>query len=265
MGIFDSGVGGLSVMREIRRLLPGEHLLYIADSAYAPYGPRPVDFIRERAAGLTAFLAEQGAKAVVVACNTATAAAVGELRRSFSLPIIAMEPAVKPAAAVSRCGVLGVLATEGTLKSAQFAALLSRYARNLRVVTQSCHGLVEQVERGALAAEETRLLLRRYTAPLLAEGADTIILGCTHYPFLRPQLADLLGPTVALVDTGEAVARQLARRLDELALLSTRETGTCRFWSSGDTARLAPVMGRLWGEALALQPLRLSTALAVTP
>lgn len=255
VGIFDSGVGGLSVMREIHALLPAEDLLYVADSAYAPYGPRPAEFIRARATSLTRFLVEQGAKAVVVACNTATAAAVAELRQRFSVPIIAMEPAVKPAVAASRSGIIGVLATEGTLKSAQFAALLARFAGDVQVVTQPCNGLVEQVERGALADPRTLALLRRYTAPLLAAGADTIILGCTHYPFLRTAIAQVVGDGPRLIDTGAAVARELRRRLQQQDLLSRRGAGGERFWTSGDPHRLGPVMSGLWGTPVRLQAL----------
>lgn len=224
IGVFDSGIGGVSVLKHIRECLPREAVLYCADSGYAPYGNKSPEFIRERSLQLARFLAEQGAKAIVVACNTATAAAIATLRNHFSLPVIGMEPAVKPAAAATRSGVVGVLATSGTLKSAQFAALLESYGKNVEVVTQACHGLVECVERGELKNAATRALVAEYVQPLLAAGADTIVLGCTHYPFLRSLIEAEAGPSVTLIDTGEAVARQVERRLREAGLLND-ETG----------------------------------------
>ena len=203
VGVFDSGVGGLSVLREIRARLPGESLLYVADSGHVPYGEKSPEYIRERCRQIADFFLEQGAKALVLACNTATAAAVAELReRHPGLPIVGMEPAVKPAAAATRSGTVGVLATTGTLKSARFAALLDRFAGDVRVITQPCPGLVECVEQGALDAPATRALLDAFVQPLLAAGCDTLILGCTHYPFLKPLLRQLVPAQVELIDTG---------------------------------------------------------------
>ena len=176
VGVFDSGVGGLSVLREIRRRLPHESLLYLADSAHVPYGEKSPEYIRERCRIIAAFFVEQGAKALVLACNTATAAGVTELRELYpDLPIIGMEPAVKPAAAATRSGVVGVLATTGTLKSARFAALLDRFAGDVRVITQPCPGLVERIEAGDLASANTRAMLEGWVGPLLAQGCDTLI------------------------------------------------------------------------------------------
>jgi glutamate racemase len=256
IGIFDSGVGGLSVLRHIREVLPREHLLYVADSAHAPYGGKSPQEIQARSMALTGFLIEQGAKAIVVACNTATAAAIGLLRERFLLPIIGMEPAVKPAVAATHNGVVGVLATTGTLRSAQFAALLENYGKSVRVVTQGCPGLVEMVEAGQLDAPETRRLLQHYLEPLLAEGVDTLVLGCTHYPFLRPLIEELTGGKVALIDTGVAVARQVGRRLEQAALLrNANEYGEVAFWTSADPGLGQEVMGRLWGAAAQVEPL----------
>jgi glutamate racemase len=250
IGIFDSGVGGLSVLRHIREHLPQEKLLYVADSAYAPYGGKSPQEIQKRSLALSEFLVEQGAKALVVACNTATAAAISVLRARFSLPVIGMEPAVKPAVTATRSGVVGVLATTGTLRSAQFAALLESYGKNVRVVTQGCPGLVECVERGELDSAQTRELLEGYVAPLLAAGADTLVLGCTHYPFLRSLLAELVGDSVALIDTGAAVARQVERRLNEMGIRNAEATaGTLRFWTSGDAVQGQKVVEMLWGAA----------------
>jgi glutamate racemase len=255
LGVFDSGVGGLSVLRHIRQQLPQETLLYCADSRHAPYGNKSPGQILERSLRLTEFLLGQGAKAIVVACNTATAAAAAELRQRFSIPIIAMEPAVKPAVAASRSAVVGVLATVGTLKSAQFAALLENYGKDVEVVTQACHGLVECVERGALESQETRDLVRGHVEPLLAHGADTLVLGCTHYPFLRSLIEQAAGPGVTLVDTGAAVARHLRRRLEEAGLLALAGSAGEHFWTTGDLGQAREIMPRLWGAEVQVEQL----------
>ena len=254
IGVFDSGVGGLSVLRHIRAQLPGERLIYVADSGHVPYGNKPAAYIEQRAIAIATFLVESGAEAIVVACNTATAAAAAALRDRFALPIVAMEPAVKPAVAASRCGVIGVLATSGTLESARFAALLERHAADAEILTQGCPGLVEQIERGELDSAETLALLERYVAPLLAGGADTLILGCTHYPFVAPLIRQIAGPDVALIDTGEAVARQLQRRLqDELPPRIASDCGSTQFFSSGDIAHTERIISALWGETVTVQ------------
>ena len=250
IGVFDSGLGGISVLAEIRRLLPRENLVYVADSAHVPYGGHPPAFVVARAMTLSSFLIEQGAKAIVVACNTATAAAVPALRERLGVPIVGMEPAVKPAAAATRRGVIGVLATVGTLRSARFAALLERFGDGLTVVTEPCPGLVERVERGALDDPATRALVRRHLGPLLAAGADVVILGCTHYPFLRAVIEEEAGPGVTVIETGAAVARQLERRLEELGLHATRDgAGATRFFTTGSLEALDAVLPRLWPEA----------------
>lgn len=248
VGVFDSGVGGLSVLREIRQRLPHEPLLYLADSAHVPYGEKTPEFIRERCRVITAFLLAQGAKALVLACNTATAAGIAELRELYpALPIIGMEPAVKPAARATRSGVVGVLATTGTLRSAKFAALLDRFASDVRVITQPCPGLVERIEAGALDDAATRELLAGWVGPLLAEGCDTLILGCTHYPFIKPLLSQMVPPDVQLIDTGAAVARRLEALLDSRELLASGEARV-RFFCSGDPRRMETVLPILWGE-----------------
>lgn len=248
IGVFDSGVGGLSVLHHIRRTLPDERLIYVADSGHVPYGDKSPAYIEQRSLALTRFLISQGAEAIVIACNTATAAAAATLRSQFALPIIGMEPAVKPAAAATRSGVVGVLATIGTLESARFAALLERYGDEVEIVTQGCPGLVEQIEQGDLTGSQTLALIERYTRPLLARGADTLILGCTHYPFVAPLIRSVVGPDVILVDTGEAVARQLQRRM--LAELPGRLPGTAssEFFTSGDATRASNIMSVLWGD-----------------
>lgn len=266
IGVFDSGVGGLSVLHHIRQTLPDERLIYVADSGHVPYGNKSPEYIEQRSLALTRFLIAQGADAIVIACNTATAAAAATLRSQFAIPIVGMEPAVKPAAAATKSGVVGVLATTGTLESARFAALLERYGEEVEVVTQGCPGLVEQVERGDLAGPDARALVERYTAPLLARGADTLILGCTHYPFLAPLIRDVVGPDVILIDTGAAVARQLQRRiateLPDRASQNRPSTGSggcptrsfmertdaTRFFTSGDTEQASRIMALLWDE-----------------
>lgn len=256
VGVFDSGVGGLSVLREIRARLPAESLLYVADSGHVPYGEKSPEYIRARCRHIADFLLGQGAKALVLACNTATVAAVADLReRHPQVPIVGMEPAVKPAAAATRSGVVGVLATTGTLKSARFAALLDRFASDVQVVTQPCPGLVECVEQGALVTTQTRRLLESYVQPLLDAGCDTLILGCTHYPFLKPLLRELVPAHVQLIDTGAAVARQLERLLGERELLAIAPARPARFWSSAAPAALARVLPVLWGETAAVAAL----------
>jgi glutamate racemase len=264
IGVFDSGVGGLSVLHHIRRTLPNARLIYVADSAHVPYGDKTPEYIEQRSHTLTRFLIAQGAQAIVIACNTATAAAAASLRAQYDLPIVGMEPAVKPAVAATKSGVVGVLATIGTLESARFAALLDRYGTEVEIVTQGCPGLVEQVEQGELHSAQTRKLLQRYTAPLLARGADTLILGCTHYPFLAPLLREIVGADITLVDTGAAVARQVQRRItSELPEKKSPAypepiavaTNTAQFFTSGDVAGASRIMSVLWRDSVTTYPL----------
>lgn len=255
IGVLDSGVGGITVLQHIHALLPQEQLLYFADSLYAPYGNKTEVEIQSRCIEIADFLKTKQVKAIVVACNTATAAAIDLLReKNPLLPIIGMEPAVKPAAAASHNGVIGVLATVGTLKSAQFAALLESYGRNVKVITQGCIGLVECIERGELHHQSTYELLRQYCQPLLAEGADTIVLGCTHYPFVKEIIQQIVGPHVTLIDTGEAVAKQLQQRLVALDLLadfnpSQSPTPKVSFFTNSPTEYAQRVIKQLWQSA----------------
>ena len=216
IGIFDSGIGGLSVLRPLRDLLPHEPLIYLADQAHVPYGARPPAEICALSEAITRFLLAQGAELVVVACNTATAAALTHLRAVFpDVPFVGMEPAVKPAARLTKTGVVGALATANTFKSQRYASLLARFAEGVRLVENPCVGLVERIERGELATAETETYLRAILEPMLAEGVDVLILGCTHYPFVRPLLERIAGSEVVLVDPAPAVARQVARLLAE--------------------------------------------------
>ena len=251
IGVFDSGIGGLSILRHIRRLLPAEPLIYVADTGHLPYGSKPPDYVVRRSVAISRFLLEQGAKAIVVACNTATAAAVTELRQRFSLPVIGVEPGLKPAISLGRGGVVGVLATEGTLGSEKFQRLVSTHGERRSVLVQPCPGWVEQVESGAFDSAEARALVAAIISPLLRRGVDTLVLGCTHYPYLRPLIQELAGPEVEIVDTGPAIALELRRRLDGLGLLMGGvAAGSERFWVSGDPLQAGQQLVRLWHPAV---------------
>jgi glutamate racemase len=256
LGVFDSGVGGISVLREIRRLLPYEDLLYVADSGNVPYGSKSEEWIRDRSLTIGAWLIKQGAKAIVIACNTATAAAAHTVRAAFDLPIVAMEPAIKPAVAATRSGIVGVLSTVGTARSERLTSLIERFGRGVQILTQPCPGLVECVEAGDLVGPSTRALLEGYTMPLLERGADTLVLGCTHYPFLRPLLRDIVGNDIVVIDTGAAVARRTRDVLGRHALLSPAGIGTEYFRTSGGVETARHVIGEyLWGAPVAVEAL----------
>lgn len=258
IGVFDSGVGGLSVLSEIRKALPDESLIYLGDCGHIPYGEKTPEFIIERCLTIAGFFREQGAKALVVACNTATAAGVAHIRERYpDWPVVGMEPAVKPAAEATRSGVVGVLATTGTLQSARFAALLDRFASDVRVVTQPCPGLVELIETGDLHSTTIRQLLWRYVEPLLQEGCDTIILGCTHYPFLKPLLAEMIPESITLIDTGAAVARQLQRLLAARQLLSSGPARETLFWTSDNPDNFGNILPTLWKKSDSVRSFRL--------
>jgi len=255
IGMFDSGMGGLSVLREVRRLLPHENLVYYADNAHCPYGSQTEAFVRRRALHITDLLLHQGAKLLVVACNTASIAALDHLRDVYpAIPIVGMEPAVKPAAAATRNRRIGVLATTVTLHGDRFSSLLRRYAQDVEVVTLPGIGLVERVEAGLLDTPETLDQLRELLTPFREADVDTVVLGSTHYPFLRPAIAQVLGPDVTLIDTGAAVARRVNYLLQkhDLATLSTTPGGEV-YYTSGDADALAPVMARLLGRPVALK------------
>ncbi len=213
IGVFDSDVGGLSVSREIRSALPHEDLLYVADAGAAPYGDRPVEFIVARARLMVEFLLQLRVKAVVVACNTATAVAVQTLRSHYSIAIIAMEPAVKPAARLTESDVIGVLATSQTLASERYARLTGRFGGDVEILSQACPEFVALVENAELSGAQAEALIARYVTPLVARGADTLVLGCTHFPFLRAAIQTVAGPHVRVIDPATAVARELQRRL----------------------------------------------------
>lgn len=249
IGVFDSGVGGLSVLREIVRRLPCEDVLYVADTAHCPYGLRPLAEIRELSHAVTRFLVARGAKLIVVACNTASAAALQWLRQQFDVPFVGMVPAVKPASAQTHTGVVGVLATPATVQGELYAEVVERFARGVRVIQSTGTGLVEAVETGRLEDPKTEALLRHHLEPLLAANVDTIVLGCTHYPFLIPLIRRVAGPRVAILDPAPAVARQTMRVLQERGLLAQRaRPGRRRYFTSGAVPRFAELVRRLMGE-----------------
>ena len=254
IGVFDSGVGGLSVLREIRRALPAAELLYVADSGHAPYGDRDAGFIAARVLAIADFFVQHDVGAIVVACNTASVVALPALRARFTRPVVAIEPAIKPAAQRSRSGVVGVLATSRTVASAGVARLVEDHGQQVRVLLQACPGLVEQVERAELAGAQTEALVERYVRPLLAQGADTLVLGCTHYPFLRDVIERVAGPGVEVIDPAPAVARELARRVPPTAQHAGHR-GTERFWTTGALEQAGTVIPALWGQPVQLHSL----------
>jgi glutamate racemase len=257
IGVFDSGVGGLSVLTTLRQALPQEDFLYLADSAHAPYGEKSSEYIRARCFSLCDFLLQHGVKAIVIACNTATAVALPALRAHFPVPIIALEPAVKPAVATSRCHEVGVLATARTLESQHFLDLAARFANQAHIIPQPCPRLVTLLEAGEEHSSAMQAAVQDYVEPLLAAGADALVLGCTHFVFLRDQIAAVAGDGVTLHDSGAGVARVLQRRLETQQTLRPRdESGFLRFFSSAATDRMQGLMTRLWGGALTLEPLK---------
>jgi glutamate racemase len=261
IGVFDSGLGGLSVLRELVQRLPHENFIYVADSGHCPYGGKSQQQIIGRAVAISDFLLGRGAKLIVVACNTATVAAVEYLRANYSNSFVGMEPAVKPAVAQTHSGVVGVLATAATLSGEKLHRLIDRHAGNVRVITQPGPGLPERVEAGDLQGPETRTLVERYTAPLLAGGADVVVLGSTHYPFLRPLIQDVVGPAVRLIDTGAAVARRVESVLagagnGEDLRCDRIGPGIVEWFTSGTVQQMEIVGARLWGlpiDATSLQ------------
>ena len=224
IGIFDSGVGGISVMRHIQCLLPNESLAYVADSLYAPYGIKSNDVVLERSkVAIDYLINKKFAKVIVVACNTATAAAIQELRQVYQIPIIGMEPAIKPATKATICKKVGILATNGTLESAKFSALLETYSGDIKFYTQPCSGLVELIERGQINDLPVKNLIEEYLKPFIYSEVDTIVLGCTHYIFIRNIIEKIMGPEVRIIDTGLAVARQVKNELEKFSLQNNLE------------------------------------------
>jgi glutamate racemase len=263
VGVFDSGVGGLSITREIMALLPAQPIIYLADQAHAPYGQRPMTAIRTLSEGIARFLLAEGAGVIVIACNTASAAALHWLREQFpAVPFVGMEPAVKPAVERTRSGQVGVIATAATFQGELFASLLDRYASRVAIHTQICPELVSLVEAGELNSPRARGAVAQYLAPLLTVGIDQLVLGCTHYPFLRPLIEEIVGAGVSVIDPAPAVARQAGRVLAQQGWLAEAESfpargpeiGTRqhrrpahRFYTTGDPIRFQAALRDLLG------------------
>lgn len=255
VGIFDSGVGGLSVLREVRAAMPAESIDYVADSANAPWGDKPPGYVRDRALFISGFLLEQGIKAVVIGSNTGTAGSAEALRSTLTIPVVGIEPGIKPAVAATRSRVIGAIVPAAVSESDRLASLLDRFGGDVKVVVQPVPGLVEHVERADLDSPELRQMVEGYLRPMLDAGADAIVLGSTHYVFLKPLVAEIAGPNVTLIETGAAVARQLARVLDERGLRADGQSGVERFWTSGDPSASRRVISALLGREVWVEKL----------
>ena len=254
IGIFDSGVGGLSVARSIREKLPHEDIIYIADSAYAPYGNKSKEFILNRSSYIIEYLISLKAKAVVVACNTVTVNAVENLRTQYSIPIIGVEPGVKPAVAISKRRIVAVLATEQTIKSVSFKNLIKRFSGEARIEVQACPGLVALVENQKLEGQEIKCMLSKYVMPLLEKGADTIVMGCTHFAFLTEVLKDIVGNEFEIINTYQAVAMETSRRLSVNDLLTpSKQVGSAKFLCNDAHENTSALFEKLWGEPVTIR------------
>ena len=253
IGIFDSGVGGISVLRAIREQMPEENVIYVGDQGHIPYGPRPMEQIRAFSEAITNFLLARQARIVVVACNTASAAALTYLREKFpQVPFVGMEPAVKPAAEQTLTGKVGVLATPATFQGALYASVVERFANGVELFQNTCNGLVQEIERGNLAGDETRRILEDALLPMLDNKIDTVVLGCTHYPFVIPLIQQIVGENVRVIDPAPSVARQVRRLLEAGGMKNPAVgRGEVRFYTSGDQAglkSLLPVLLREEGQ-----------------
>ncbi len=266
IGIFDSGIGGLTVLRAIHLLMPDEPLVYLADQAHVPYGSRSLDEVRQFSEAITRYLLDQGVRLIVVACNTASAAALKHLRSVFpDVPFVGMEPAVKPAAEYTRSRVVGILATPATFQGELYASVVERFAQGVNLLQDTCPGLVNQIESGALESLETRRILEDALRPMLEQGIDTVVLGCTHYPFVIPLIQQITGPDVRVIDPAPAVARQAQRLLVAGSLLdlelkieadrSAKPRQLLRFTTTGDAAVLESMLLELLGEKARVEPL----------
>jgi len=243
--LFDSGIGGITILREVVSLNPHLNFLYIADSLYLPYGDKSAEFIKNRCLQLTEFAIKQQASAVIMACNSATACALSYVRNIYpNLPILGVEPALKPAANLTKNGIIGVLATNATLKSKRFADLVERYASNHQIISCACTGLAEQIESGDLNSTKTKLMLQQFSAPLIQQNCDVIVLGCTHYPFITPLLRKIFPDNVQIIDTGIAVAKYL-RSLFPVTKINTNHNKV-HFMSSLNATELSELLPNLW-------------------
>jgi glutamate racemase len=255
IGIFDSGVGGLSVLREIKSALPAESIYYVADSANAPWGDKPPSFVRDRGLKIANFLIAEGVKAIVIGSNTGTAGSAEALREALTIPVVGIEPGIKPAAAATKTGIVGAIVPAAVGGSDRLASLLDRFGSDVKVIVQPVPGVVEHIEAADLNGPELRRMLEDYVRPMLSQGADTIVLGSTHYVFLKPILNEIAGGHVTLIETGAAVARRLGSVLDEKGLSAEGRDGDERFWTSGDASESQRVISSLLGRAVRVEKL----------
>jgi glutamate racemase len=251
VGIFDSGVGGISVLHAIREQMPEESVIYFGDQKHIPYGSRSMEQIQNFSEAITRFLLEQDAKILVVACNAASAAALKYLREKFpEVQFVGMEPAVKPAAEYTRTGKVGVLATPATFQGALYASVVERFANGVELLPSTCPGLVQQIEQGNLDGEETRRILEEALLPMLEKNIDTVVLGCTHYPFVIPLIQRIVGETVRVIDPAPSVARQAGRLLEARGMSNkSRSKGRVKFYTSGGLAAFKIMLPILLGES----------------
>jgi len=247
IGIFDSGVGGLSVLREVRRQFPAEDLLYIADQAHVPYGIRTMEEVLGFSEGIIRYLLKKKVKLIIIACNTASAVALEVLRKSYpALPFVGMEPAVKPAAEETSTGIVGVLATPATFQGALYASTVEKFAKGVKILPDTCPGLVELIEEGKIDHPDTRGILEKALYPMLEKGVDEVVMGCTHYPFVIPLIQEIVGNEVDVIDPAPAVARQTGRLLDDYDLQTNGGgIGTTKFLTSGDPAEFDQIIRQL--------------------
>ena len=250
IGIFDSGVGGISVLRAIREQMPEEFVIYFGDQEHIPYGPRPMEQIRSFSEAITNFLLAQDAKIIIVACNTASAAALRYLRETFpEIHFVGMEPAVKPAAEHTHTGKVGVLATPATFQGAWYASVVERFAHGVELFQNTCPGLVQEIEQGNLSGAETRQILEGALRPMLEKNIDTVVLGCTHYPLVIPLIQAIVGESVRVIDPAPAVARQTRRLLETKGLKSASGSkGEMKFYTSGEPEKLRSLLPMLLEE-----------------
>lgn len=249
IGVFDSGLGGLSVGHAIRELLPNEDLAYFADLKYSPYGPKSQEVIAARSRSVVDFLVDQGCKLIVVACNTATVNSIATLRSNCSIPLVGVEPGVKPAAIQSKRGVIGILATEQALKSHSYQQLKAIHSKEVRVEEKACPDFVSLVEELNHESEAATSTAERYILPMLAAGCDQIVLGCTHFSFLKPAITKVIDDKAELVDTAQAVAKEVRRRLSQLDMLNADGSeGAIKFWTNGDSASASKSIAKLWQQ-----------------
>lgn len=253
VGVFDSGIGGVSVLTAIQKELPQLDLIYVGDNAHLPYGEKSLEEIRVYSKGVVEFLISKGCRVIVIACNTASAAALKYLREAFpQIVFIGMEPAVKPAAEQTQTGVVGVIATTATFQGELFASVVERFASGVKVIQQPCPGLVQQIEAGELSSDETIRMLHGWLDPMKVRNIDRLVLGCTHYPFVAPAIKNILGENVHIIDPAPAIAKQVRRVLETRNEISDSGNGNTSYFTSGNTIQFAETFRKLTGKIQAI-------------